>query len=102
MPFQPEIVMLVYEKNENGTGSYEYADIHSDNNFYFVDGVNQSTVQRMKNWFQCNDNTEFMFSTVYDAYTTCEKINSTVKTYYSKVCFELFGTAAGVVAAGVC
>ena len=101
MPFQPEFVVLVFEKNENETSSYEYAEIHSDNNFYSVDGVNQSAVQRMKNRFQCNDNTEFIFSTINDAYSTCEKINSTVKTYYSKVCLELFDTAAGIVAADV-
>ena len=84
MPYQPEFIVLLTKRHQNGTAFLSFADIHSDNNWYFT-GTNSSSLVKKKNWFKCNSGKEFLYGTINDAQDICRKLNLSIKTYYSKV-----------------
>ena len=79
-PFQPEFVVIFIRKYVNGIISASEAEIFSRNDEFYA-----SDVERTKNWFQCNDDSDFMFGTIDEAYEICREMISTTKSYYSQV-----------------
>ena len=59
----------------------ESAEIHSDNLEY---SSNSPVAKLMEFWFICNEKSDFMFATIDQANTICKRMNSTIKTYYTK------------------
>ena len=45
---------------------------------------NSVALKRLELCFICNDNSIFTLGTIHQAQKTCSRINSTIKTYYSK------------------
>ena len=81
-PFQPEFVVIFIRKYVNGTILASEAEIFSSSYYFAADN---SDLEETMNWYQCNDNFDFMFATIDKAYETCRKSVSTIKTYYSQV-----------------
>ena len=80
-PYQPEYVILTMRKYKNGTITLESAEIHSDNLEY---PSNSPVAKLIEYWFICNEKSDFMLATIDQANTICKRMNSTIKTYYSK------------------
>ena len=83
-PYQPEFVSLQITKYESATISLSGAFMHSDNDL-FASAQNSSTFEHLKNWYKCNGKTGFMVDTIHNANATCQKMNSTIQTFLSKV-----------------